>query len=249
MSELSAPLGGQRAVIAVLPARYAATRFPGKLLQLLGDKTVIRRTYEAAQASALFDEVLVATDSPEIRAEVEGFGGQVAMTRADHESGTDRIAEAVAGRNVDIVVNVQGDTPFINTKALRQLIDLFEDESVQVASLMDRITDPADLANPNVVKVCTDLRGNSLFFSRSPVPFPRAQDIDIPHYRHIGVYAFRKAALLQFTQWPMTPLEAAEKIECLRFLEHGVPLRMALTEPIGVDINTPEDLEKAKSQL
>ncbi|TCZ70478.1 3-deoxy-manno-octulosonate cytidylyltransferase [Flaviaesturariibacter aridisoli] len=249
MSELSAPLGGQGTVIAVLPARYAATRFPGKLLQLLGDKTVIRRTYEAAQASGLFDEVLVATDSPEIRAEVEGFGGQVAMTRADHESGTDRIAEAVADRDVDIVVNVQGDTPFINTKALRQLIDLFEDESVHVASLMDRITDPADLANPNVVKVCTDLRGNSLFFSRSPVPFPRAQDIDIPHYRHIGVYAFRKAALLQFTQWPMTPLEAAEKIECLRFLEHGVPLRMALTEPIGVDINTPEDLEKAKSQL
>ena len=251
MSELNAPLGGQGAgsIIAVLPARYNATRFPGKLMQLLGDKTVIRRTYEAAQASGLFDEVLVATDSGIIRDEVLSFGGQVAMTRADHESGTDRIAEAVAGREVDIVVNVQGDTPFINQNALRQLLGLFDDPSVQVASLMDRISDPADLANPNVVKVVTDLRGNSLLFSRSPLPFPRNQDIEIPHYRHIGVYAFRKAALLQFTRWPMTPLENAEKIECLRFLEHGIPLRMALTEPIGVDINTPEDLERANREL
>ncbi|RYY97981.1 MAG: 3-deoxy-manno-octulosonate cytidylyltransferase [Chitinophagaceae bacterium] len=250
MSDLSAPLGGQGAgVIAVLPARYAATRFPGKLMELLGGKTVIRRTWEAARASGLFRDVLVATDSDVIRAEVERFGGSVAMTRADHESGTDRIAEAVADRDVDIVVNVQGDTPFINQKALQQLLALFDDPSVQVASLMDRISEESDLHNPNVVKVVTDLKGNSLLFSRSLLPFPRATDLEIPHYRHIGVYAFRKAALLQFTQWPITPLEAAEKIECLRFLEHGIPLRMALTEPIGVDINTPEDLERAKSQL
>lgn len=236
-------------VIAVLPARYAATRFPGKLMELLGDKTVIRRTYEAAQAAGLFDEVLVATDSGVIRSEVESFGGQVAMTRADHESGTDRIAEAVADRDVDIVVNVQGDTPFINKKALQQLLALFEDPSVQVASLMDRISEESDLQNPNVVKVVTDLKGNSLLFSRSLLPFPRNTEIEVPHYRHIGVYAFRKSALLQFTQWPMTPLENAEKIECLRFLEHGVPLRMALTEPIGVDINTPEDLERARKNI
>ncbi|RYZ20370.1 MAG: 3-deoxy-manno-octulosonate cytidylyltransferase [Chitinophagaceae bacterium] len=236
-------------VIAVLPARYAATRFPGKLMELLGGKTVIRRTYEAAQAAGLFDEVLVATDSDVIREEVLSFGGRVAMTRADHESGTDRIAEAVADRDVDIVVNVQGDTPFINKKALQQLLALFEDATVQVASLMDRIAEEADLQNPNVVKVVTDLKGNSLLFSRSLLPYPRNTDIAIPHYRHIGVYAFRKAALLQFTQWPMTPLENAEKIECLRFLEHGIPLRMALTEPIGVDINTPEDLARAQEQL
>jgi 3-deoxy-manno-octulosonate cytidylyltransferase (CMP-KDO synthetase) len=235
--------------IAVLPARYNATRFPGKLMEMLGDKTVIRRTYEAAMTSGLFSEVLVATDSEFIRDEVLSFGGIVAMTRADHESGTDRIAEAVAGRNADIVVNVQGDTPFINTIALKQLIDLFSDDSVQVASLMDRITDEADLQNPNVVKVCTDLKGNSLFFSRSVIPFPRNTNVEIPHYRHIGVYAFRKQALLQFTSWPITPLEDAEKIECLRFLEHGIPLRMALTEPIGVDINTPEDLERARKNI
>ncbi|RYD94187.1 MAG: 3-deoxy-manno-octulosonate cytidylyltransferase [Sphingobacteriales bacterium] len=236
-------------IVAVLPARYAATRFPGKLLQLLGNKTVIRHTYEAAMASGLFSGVLVATDSNEIRAEVESFGGAVAMTRADHESGTDRIAEAVKDRDVDIVVNVQGDTPFINQKALEQVLQLFNDPSVQVASIMDRITDPADLSNPNVVKVCVDLKGNSLFFSRSVLPYPRNQDIAIRHYRHIGVYAFRKAALLQFTQWPITPLEDAEKIECLRFLEHGIPLRMALTDPIGVDINTPEDLERARKHI
>jgi 3-deoxy-manno-octulosonate cytidylyltransferase (CMP-KDO synthetase) len=235
--------------IAVLPARYAASRFPGKLMQVLGSKTVIHHTYDAALNSGLFDDVLVATDSEVIRDEVLSFGGQVVMTRADHESGTDRIAEAVADRDVDIIVNVQGDTPFINKTALQQLLGLFADETVQVASLMDRIADPADLQNPNVVKVVTDLKGNSLLFSRSLLPYPRNTERAIPHYRHIGVYAFRKAALLQFTQWPMTPLEDAEKIECLRFLEHGIPLRMAATEPIGVDINTPEDLEKAKSQL
>ena len=235
--------------IAVLPARYAATRFPGKLMQVLGSKTVIHHTYDAAANSGLFDDVLVATDSEVIRDEVRSFGGTVAMTRADHESGTDRIAEAVADRDVDIIVNVQGDTPFINKAALQQLLALFEDQTVQVASLMDRISDEADLRNPNVVKVVTDLKGNSLLFSRSLLPYPRNTAISVPHYRHIGVYAFRKAALLQFTQWPITPLEDAEKIECLRFLEHGIPLRMAIPEPIGVDINTPEDLEKAKSLL
>jgi 3-deoxy-manno-octulosonate cytidylyltransferase (CMP-KDO synthetase) len=259
MSNLSAPFGqpnemkvgreARGAVIAVLPARYAATRFPGKLMEKLGERTVIQCTYDAARDSGLFDEVLVATDSDIIQAEVKGFGGTVAMTRADHESGTDRIAEAIAGLDVDIIVNVQGDTPFINKKALQQLLALFNDPTVQVASLMDRIQDETDLHNPNVVKVCTDLKGNSLFFSRSLIPFPRNPVASHSHYRHIGVYAFRKSALLQFTQWPVTPLEDAEKIECLRFLEHGIPLRMALTEPIGVDINTPEDLEKAIRSL
>jgi 3-deoxy-manno-octulosonate cytidylyltransferase (CMP-KDO synthetase) len=236
-------------VIAVLPARYAATRFPGKLMEKLGERTVIQCTYEAAAGSGLFDEVLVATDSDLIHAEVTAFGGAVTMTRPDHESGTDRIAEAVWGLDVDIIVNVQGDTPFINKKALQQVLSLFDDPSVQVASLMDRIQDETDLHNPNVVKVCTDLKGNSLFFSRSLIPFPRNPVATTVHYRHIGVYAFRKEALIQFTKWPMTPLEDAEKIECLRFLEHGVPLRMALTDPIGVDINTPEDLEKAIRSL
>ncbi|MDB5197822.1 MAG: 3-deoxy-manno-octulosonate cytidylyltransferase [Flaviaesturariibacter sp.] len=233
--------------LAVIPARYAATRFPGKLMHLLGDKPVITRTWEATAATGLFDEVIVATDSDIIKAEIEGRGGKVAMTRSDHESGTDRIAEAVGSLDFDVVLNVQGDTPFVNTEALRKLLSLFNDASVQVASLMDVISEETELHNPNVVKVVVDKKNNSLLFSRSVIPYPRNKDIAITHYRHIGVYAFRKEALLQFTQWPIAVLEDAEKIECLRFLEHGIPLRMALTEPIGVDINTPEDLQKAQA--
>jgi 3-deoxy-manno-octulosonate cytidylyltransferase (CMP-KDO synthetase) len=233
--------------IAVIPARYDSVRFPGKLMEMLGDKTVITRTYNAALSTGLFDEVFIATDSDIIRKEIENAGGKVIMTRPDHESGTDRIAEAVGGLDFNVVVNVQGDTPFINRSGLEKLLALFNDETVQVASLMDLITHPEALIDPNVVKVCVDRKNNSLLFSRSLIPYPRNESIAVSHYRHIGVYAFRKPALLKFTQWPVTPLEDAEKIECLRFLENGIPLRMALTEPIGVDINTPEDLAKARS--
>jgi 3-deoxy-manno-octulosonate cytidylyltransferase (CMP-KDO synthetase) len=233
--------------IAIIPARYDSVRFPGKLMEMLGDKTVITRTYNAALSTGLFDEVFVATDSDIIRKEIENAGGKVIMTRPDHESGTDRIAEAVGGLDFNVVVNVQGDTPFINRSGLEKLLALFNDETVQVASLMDLITHPEALIDPNVVKVCVDRKNNSLLFSRSLIPYPRNESIAVSHYRHIGVYAFRKPALLKFTQWPVTPLEDAEKIECLRFLENGIPLRMALTEPIGMDINTPEDLAKARS--
>lgn len=235
--------------IAVIPARYAATRFPGKLMQLLGDKTVITHTYLATVGTGLFDDVVIATDSDIIRDEIQGQGGKVVMTRSDHESGTDRIAEAIANLDVDVIVNVQGDTPFVNGPALQKLLALFDDSSVQVASLMDVISDQEALQDSNVVKVCVDKQMNSLFFSRSVIPYPRNTSITITHYRHIGVYGFRKAAILQFTQWPVTPLEDAEKIECLRFLEHGISLRMALTTPMGVDINTPEDLDKARHLL
>jgi 3-deoxy-manno-octulosonate cytidylyltransferase (CMP-KDO synthetase) len=236
-------------ILAVIPARYAATRFPGKLLQRLGTKSVIATTYFATKDTGLFDDIIVATDSDAIQQEIESVGGTVAMTRSDHESGTDRIAEAVQHLNFDVVINVQGDTPFINKEALQSLIELFYDPTVQVASLMDVISDTSELHNPNVVKVVVDRKSNSLLFSRSVIPYPRNTEMIITHHRHIGVYAFRKAALLQFTQWPVTVLENAEKIECLRFLEHGIPLRMALTSPIGVDINTPEDLEKANAAL
>jgi 3-deoxy-manno-octulosonate cytidylyltransferase (CMP-KDO synthetase) len=191
----------------------------------------------------------VATDSDLIRVEIEQQGGTVVMTRSDHESGTDRIAEAVASLDVDVVVNVQGDTPFVNGEALARLLRLFDEEEVQVASLMDVIADEVSLNDPNVVKVVVDNSMNSLLFSRSVIPFPRSPLERITHYRHIGVYGFRKAALLQFTLWPLGLLEEAEKIECLRFLEHGIPLRMALTEPMGVDINTPADLQKAIRSL
>ena len=235
-------------VIAVLPARYDATRFPGKLMQKLGDKTVIALTYLATVGTSLFDEVIVATDSDVIGEEVMRLNGKVVMTRSDHESGTDRIAEAVKNIEADIIINVQGDTPFINKVALEKLIRLFDDATVQVASLMDIISSESALQDPNVVKVCVDIKGNSLLFSRSVIPYPRSSS-HVNHYRHIGVYAFRKPALMLFTSLTVTPLEEAEKIECLRFLENGIPLRMALTAPIGVDINTPEDLEKARESL
>lgn len=231
--------------IAVIPARYAASRFPGKLMELLGGDAVITRTYRATVATALFDDVFVATDSDLIRKEIEGIGGKVVMTRADHESGTDRIAEAAEKLDADVIVNVQGDTPFVNKNALAQLLQQFNDPAVRVASLMDIISDGAALHDPNVVKVVVDKNNNSLLFSRSLIPFPRSASA-VTHYRHIGVYAFRKSMLLQFTQWPITPLEDAEKLEGLRYLEHGVQLRMVLTEPMGIDINTPEDLQKAR---
>lgn len=238
--------------VAMIPARYAATRFPAKLMQQLGPKTVIRHTYDNTVATGLFDEVLVVTDSPIIFEEITQHGGRAVMSQRPHESGSDRIAEAAADMDVDIIVNVQGDEPFVRRQPLEQLLQVFEGEAgqqVQVASLMQVLTDAASIADPNYVKVAVDLQMNSLLFSRSPVPYHRDQSLTPVYYEHIGVYAFRKQALLNFTSWPMTPLEAAEKIECLRYLEHGIPLKMVVVDYMGVEIDTPEDLEKASRLL
>jgi 3-deoxy-manno-octulosonate cytidylyltransferase (CMP-KDO synthetase) len=235
--------------IAMIPARYAATRFPAKLMQKLGDRTVIRTTYDATVATGLFDDVVVVTDSPVIFEEISSNGGKALMSKKEHESGSDRIAEAAAGLDVDIIVNVQGDTPFVKKEPLQKLLDQFNDPSVQVGSLMQLLEEEQYIADPNYVKVCVDKNMNALFFSRSIIPYPRNKNIPIPYYEHIGVYAFRKQALLQFTQWPMSPLEDAEKIECLRYLENGIPIRMVITGYMGVEIDTPEDLEKAAGLL
>lgn len=235
--------------IAMIPARYAATRFPAKLMQLLGDKTVIRHTYEATMATGLFDEVVVVTDSDIIYTEITNAGGMAVMSINEHESGSDRIAEAAAEMEVDIIVNVQGDTPFVKREPLEKLLSQFNDATVQVASMMQVLTDRNDIADPNFVKVAVDKHMNSLFFSRSVIPYPRDNNFPTTYYEHIGVYAFRKEALMNFTQWPVTPLEAAEKVECLRYLENGVPLRMIVVDYMGVEIDTPEDLEKAAKLL
>ena len=234
---------------AFIPARYAATRFPAKLMQLLGDKTVIRHTYDNTKATGLFDEVYVVTDSEIIFNEIVHNGGKAIMSKRSHESGSDRIAEAVADLDIDIVVNVQGDEPFVKREPLQKVIDAFSDATVQVSSLMQVLTNPQLIEDPNYVKVAVDKNWNALFFSRSVIPYPRATDIAITYYEHIGVYAFKKQALLNFTNWPMSPLESAEKIECLRYLENGVPLRMVVTEYMGVEIDTPEDLIKAAKLL
>ena len=234
---------------AFIPARYAATRFPAKLMQLLGDKTVIRHTSDNTKATGLFDEVYVVTDSEIIFNEIVNNGGKAIMSKRSHESGSDRIAEAIVDLEIDIVVNVQGDEPFVKKEPLQKVIDVFSDSTVQVASLMQVLTNPQLIEDPNYVKVAVDNKMNALFFSRSVIPYPRATDIAITYYEHIGVYAFKKQALLNFTNWPMSPLEAAEKIECLRYLENGVPIRMVVTEYMGVEIDTPEDLIKASKLL
>ena len=229
----------------MIPARYAATRFPAKLMQLLGNKTVIRHTYDNTIATGLFDEVMVVTDSTIIYDEIVSNGGKAMMSVQVHESGSDRIAEAVAGMEVDIVVNIQGDEPFVQKEPLQKLLAVFNDEMVQVASLMQVLNDNTLVDDPNYVKCAIDKNYNALFFSRSPIPYHRDKNITPLYYEHIGVYAYRKKAIMDFTRWEITPLEAAEKIECLRYLENGIPIKMVVTEYMGVEIDTPEDLERA----
>lgn len=241
-------------IIAMIPARYAATRFPAKLMQMLGDKTVIRHTYENTFATGLFDEVLVVTDSETIYREIVSHGGRAKMSLREHESGTDRIAEAVGDMEIDIVVNVQGDEPFVQKEPLEQLLAVFgggdgEGGQVQVASLVQVLKEQRFIDDPNYVKVALDKKNNALFFSRSVIPYPRNREIAPVYYEHIGVYAFRKEALLRFTSWPVSPLEAVERIECLRYLENGVPIRMVITEYMGVEIDTPADLQRAAGLL
>lgn len=239
-------------ICAFIPARYAATRFPAKLMQLLGNKTVIRHTYDNTLATGLFDEVYVVTDSDIIFNEITSHGGKAIMSRKNHESGSDRIAEAVADLDVDLVVNVQGDEPFVKREPLEKLLRVFDGEAgkaVQVASLMQVMKEQQFVDDPNYVKVAVDKNGNALLFSRSVIPYPRSKECPITYYEHIGVYAFRKQALLNFTSWDITPLEAAEKIECLRYLENGVPLKMVVTGYMGIEIDTPEDLERAAGLL
>jgi 3-deoxy-D-manno-octulosonate cytidylyltransferase len=235
--------------IAVIPARYAATRFPAKLMQMLGDKTVIRHTYDNTVATGLFDEVLVATDSRLIADEILACGGKVFMSKKEHESGSDRIAEAVQDLDVDVIVNVQGDEPFMKREPLTALVNAFADPRVQVGSLMHHIHDEEQLNNPNIVKLVTDKEGFALLFSRSCIPYHRNTDVAVNYFRHIGVYAYRKSALMQFVQWPMSVLENIEKLEQLRYLENGVRIKMVETDFVGIGIDTPEDLLKAREKM
>lgn len=237
-------------IIAMIPARYAATRFPAKLMQPLGNKSVIRHTYDNTVATGLFSEVWVVTDSEIIYNEIVSNGGNAKMSKKDHQSGSDRIAEAIENMVIDIVVNVQGDEPFVKKEPLEKLLTAFnEDKTIQVASLMQKLTDIDSIADPNYVKVVVDKQQNALLFSRSPIPYIRDTPVATTYYEHIGVYAFTKKALMQFTNWQITPLEAAEKIECLRYLENKVGIKMVVTDYMGVEIDTPEDLVKAEKLL
>lgn len=239
-------------VIALIPARLDSTRFPGKLLKDLGGKPVIQRTYEATRATELFDEVYVVTDSQEIYQTIENHGGKAIYSTTKHHCGSDRIAEAVQNIDTDIVVNVQGDEPFVSKKLLEKLLAVFPDDTAQkidLASPMIQLTDQNAIENPNNVKVVTDNDGFALYFSRSVLPYPRERTPATVFYKHIGIYAFRKQALLDFSRLTMKPLEATEKIECLRYLEYGKRIKMVKTNELSVGIDTPEDLELAREQL
>ena len=233
-------------VVALIPARYAATRFPGKLMQLLGDKTIIRHVYDHTVKTGLFDDVMVATDSEIIYKEVTSHGGKAVMSRKEHESGSDRIAEAVEKINAAVVVNVQGDEPFIKKEPLEKLVSLFNDPAVEVASLMRAIS-KEEAVNPDSVKVIVDKTNHALYFSRSIIPFDRSGGAR--YFLHVGVYAYRKSALLSFTQWPPSPLEQTEKLEQLRYLENGIKIKMVETDYINIAIDMPEDLERASQLL
>lgn len=235
----------------MIPARYSASRFPGKLMQDLSGKTVILRTYEATVNTNLFDDVLVVTDSPIIYNEIVNNGGKAVMSKKEHECGSDRIAEAVEHLNIDIVINVQGDEPFTDKESLEKLIAVFKDDhnkKIDLASLMVHITNEAEINNPNTVKVIVDNSNFALYFSRSPIPYPRDKNAEVKYFKHKGVYAFRKEAILDFYRLPIQPLEASEKIECIRYLEYGKRIKMVETTTEGVEIDTPEDLERAKKQ-
>ncbi len=239
-------------ICAFIPARYAATRFPAKLMQQLGNKTVIRHTYDNTLATGLFTDVFVVTDSDIIFNEINANGGKAVMSFKTHESGSDRIAEAIKDIDVDIVVNVQGDEPFVKREPLEKLLAVFSGDdgrNIQVASLMQVMKEQQFIDDPNYVKVAVDKKMNALMFSRSVIPYPRSTSQENIYYEHIGVYAFRKQALIDFTNWEMSPLEAAEKIECLRYLENGISLKMVVTDYMGVEIDTPEDLERAARLL
>lgn len=233
----------------MIPARYSASRFPAKLMQDLAGKTVILRTYEATVATNLFDEVYVVTDSQIIHDEIVNNGGKAIMSIKAHESGSDRIAEAVEHLDVDIVVNVQGDEPFTERESLEKLLDAFKNDhqkEIDLASLMVEIHDWEEISNPNTVKVIVDQNSFALYFSRSPIPYPRDKNAGARYFKHKGIYAFRKQALLDFYNLPMQFIEATEKIECIRYLEYGKRIKMIETNVQGVEIDTPEDLERAK---
>ncbi len=236
-------------VIAMIPARYNASRFPGKLMQDLAGKPVIVRTFEAAVNTKLFDDVYIVTDSAIIEKEVRKITPNVIKSKKEHECGSDRIAEAVENIETDIVINIQGDEPFIDTFSLKKLIEAFKNDTkkeIDLASLKVLLSDQDEINNPNNVKVITDNNGFAIYFSRNPIPYHRNTAISVSYYKHIGVYAFRKEAILAFYTTPMTPLEDAEKIECIRYLEVGKKIKMIETTTQSIGIDTPDDLVKAR---
>lgn len=235
-------------IAALIPARYASTRLPAKLVQDLGGLSVIQRTYLSTLETGVFDAVWVVTDHDQIEAQINAIGGKVVRSTKAHESGSDRIAEALVHVDADLIVNVQGDEPFQDAKPLRDLVTVFQQPDVQVASLMCSL-DSSEVANPNAVKVVLDQKQNALYFSRAPIPYAREGAGGVGYWKHIGVYAYRRELLLQFTAWPKGNLEQVEMLEQLRLLERGIAIRMVETNHQAIAIDTQEDLDRARAFL
>lgn len=240
--------------IGIIPARFASTRFPGKPLAMLGGRTVIQRVYE--QATAILEEAYVATDDERIYQTVEQFGGRAVMTRPDHKSGTDRIEEAAEkiGTQADVIINIQGDEPFIQQSQIETLMHLFDDPTTQIGTLGKRFETIEAAQNPNSPKIVTDKRGFALYFSRSIIPYIRGKEQGkwlqhFPFLKHLGLYAYRREVLREVTLLPQSPLEIAESLEQLRWLENGYRIRVGLTDVETVGIDTPEDLQRAEAFL
>ena len=236
-------------VTIIIPARYGSTRFPGKPLADLWGKPIIQHVWERAGRSRLADRVIVATDDERIAGVARAFGAEVAMTRADHPSGTDRVAEVAGALDSDIIANVQGDEPLIDPAVIDAAIaPLAEDSSIPMGTVCCPIEETAELANPNVVKIVLDRRGFALYFSRLPIPFVRDRRADTTRYRHLGLYVYRRDFLLSLAGLAPTPLEQAERLEQLRVLEHGHRIRVVIVDPASPGVDTPEDLERLRAE-
>ena len=241
--------------IAVIPARYSATRLPGKPLVSLGGKPMIQRVWERASQAQRISRVIIATDDERIRQAATGFGAEVAMTRPEHRSGTERVAEVaihVPGKPEDVFVNVQGDEPLVEPEAIDTLVEAIEsEEGVAIATLMVPIAKAPDIMDPNVVKVVLDFDGNALYFSRAPIPWVRDREapVHVKHMKHLGLYAFRREALLEFPTLPVGDLERVEQLEQLRWMENGYKIRVAETVHDSVSVDVPGDVERVEQLL
>jgi 3-deoxy-manno-octulosonate cytidylyltransferase (CMP-KDO synthetase) len=234
-----------RKILGIIPARFASSRFPGKVLAQVSSKSVLQRVYERACLARYLTATMIATDDERIYQAARGFGARVVMTRADHVSGTDRVAEAASAENAELVVNIQGDEPLIDPAAIdAAILPLAHDPEIVMGTLKKAIEDPREIGDANVVKVVTDRNGDAIYFSRCPIPYERDQARPGTHFKHIGLYVYRREFLLRYPALPVGPLEQAERLEQLRALENGYRIRVVETECESLGVDTPEDLER-----
>ena len=234
-----------RKILGVIPARFASSRFPGKVLAQISSKSMLQRVYERASLARYLTATIIATDDERVYEVARSFGARVVMTRGDHVSGTDRVAEAASAENAELVVNIQGDEPLIDPAAIdAAILPLAHDPAIVMGTLKKAIEDPREVTDPNVVKVVTDRNGDAIYFSRCPIPYERDQAGPGTHFKHIGLYVYRRDFLLGYSALPVGPLEQAERLEQLRAIENGYRIRVVETEFESLGVDTPEDLER-----